>query len=102
VEIPPLIKGRLGGVSESLKRLGDGKSVSKLDEIKETLNTLRAMLAVISAFLIALGTAVGSLFVANNIDVAFWIAISFMVLFVIVGFLIMIKITKKTKEIGAL
>jgi membrane protein YdbS with pleckstrin-like domain len=76
--------------------------MSKLDEIKETLNTLRAMLAVISAFLIALGTAVGSLFIANNINIAFWIAILFMVLFVIVGFLIMIKIIQKTKAIGDL
>ncbi len=76
--------------------------MSQLDEIKETLNTLRAMLAVISAFLIALGTAVGSLFVANNIETAFWIALAFMVLFVLVGFLLMIKVIQKTKEIGVL
>lgn len=76
--------------------------MSKLDEIKETLNTLRAMLAVISAFLIALGTAVGSLFVTNNINAAFWIAIVLMVLFVVAGFLIMAKIIQKTKAIGAL
>ncbi len=74
----------------------------KLDEIKETLNTLRAALAVLAAFLIALGSAVGSLFVANNIGTAFWLALGMMVLFILAGFVIIIKISKKTKEIGAL
>jgi hypothetical protein len=76
--------------------------MGKLDEIKETLNTLRATLAVISAFLIALGSAVGSLFVANNIGIAFWIGIGMMVSFILAGFVVMIKISNKTKEIGEL
>ncbi len=76
--------------------------MSKLDEIKETLSTLRAALAVLAAFLIALGSAVGSLFVADNIGAAFWIALGMMVLFIIAGFVIIVKISKKTKEIGGL
>jgi hypothetical protein len=34
--------------------------MSKLDEVKETLNTLRTILGLLSAFLIAIGGALGT------------------------------------------
>lgn len=76
--------------------------MSQLDKLKETLNTLRAALAIIAALLIALGTAVGSLFVAMNVGLAFWIGISVMLLLILSAFFILLKIQAKTNDIGEL
>ncbi|MCX7075462.1 MAG: hypothetical protein NTZ45_01620 [Methylococcales bacterium] len=76
--------------------------MSKLDEVKETLNTLRTILGLLSAFLIAIGGALGSLFRAGEIDVLFWLCTFFMVIFIFVGFIVIRKIKQKTKEIGGL
>ena len=76
--------------------------MSKLDEVKETLNTLRTILGLLSAFLIAIGGALGSLFRSGEIDVLFWLCAFFMVIFIFVGFIVIRKIKQKTKEIGGL
>jgi O-antigen ligase len=76
--------------------------MSQLDKLKETLNTLRAALAIIAALLIALGSGVGSLLVANNIALPFWIAISIMFLLILAAFLILVRIKEKTDKIGDL
>jgi hypothetical protein len=56
----------------------------------------------LSAFLIAIGGALGSLFRASEIDVLFWLCTFFMVIFIFVGFIVIRKIKQKTKEIGGL
>jgi hypothetical protein len=40
--------------------------MSKLDQIKEILNTLRLALSLLTAFLIALGGAIGTLFKSGD------------------------------------
>ena len=76
--------------------------MSQLDKLKETLNTLRAALAIIAALLIALGTGVGSLFVSMNVGLAFWIGIAVMLLLILSAFFILLKIQAKTNDIGEL
>ncbi len=76
--------------------------MSKLDAVKETLNTLRAILAIVAAFLIAFGGVAGSLYDKGNMGLLFWLSIGLIVVFVSMGFLAMQKIAQKTKEIEEL
>ena len=48
--------------------------MAKIDKVKETLNSLRVGLSIISALLIALGGALGSLYKNKKIDFIFWIS----------------------------
>ena len=76
--------------------------MSQLDKLKETLNTLRAALAIIAALLIALGSGVGVMFEKNNFGFLFITSIVVMLILVLAGFLIVRTINKKTNEIGEL
>ncbi|MCX7100702.1 MAG: hypothetical protein NTX38_04200 [Methylobacter sp.] len=73
--------------------------MAKLDELKESLNTLRTALSLLSAFLIAMGGALGALFKSGDIGVLFWVCAFFMALFILAGFIVITKIKQKTKEI---
>ncbi len=77
-------------------------TMAKIDEIKESLNTLRTALSLLSAFLIATGGALGTLFKGGDIGVLFWMCVFFMMLFIFAGFVVINKIKQKTKEIGEL
>ena len=76
--------------------------MAKIDEIKESLNTLRTALSLLSAFLIGTGGALGTLFKSGDISVLFWMCVFFMMLFIFAGFVVISKIKQKTKEIGEL
>ena len=76
--------------------------MGKLDAVKEVLNSLRAALNVITAFLIALGGAMGALYNADKVDTLFWVAATLMVAFIFAGFLTVLRIKQKTKEIEEL
>ncbi len=76
--------------------------MAKMDEVKESLNTLRTMLTMLSAFLITVGGGVAVLFQHDDVGVLFWIGIFFMMLFIIAGFMVITKIKQKTMEIGEL
>ena len=76
--------------------------MAKIDEIKESLNTLRTALSLLIAFLIATGGALGALFKSGDISVLFWLCVFFMMLFIFAGFVVISKIKQKTKEIGEL
>jgi hypothetical protein len=54
--------------------------MAKIDEIKESLNTLRTALSLLSAFLIATGGALGTLFKSGDISVLFWMCVFFIML----------------------
>ena len=54
--------------------------MGKIDELKESLNTLRAALNILSAFLIALGGAIGALFKSGDTGSLFWTAVFIMIL----------------------
>ena len=73
--------------------------MAKIDKIKETLNSLRVGLSIISALLIAFGGTLGNLYKKNEIDFIFWISsISFFSL-LIIAFVIIHKIRIKTDEL---
>jgi hypothetical protein len=56
----------------------------------------------LSAFLIAIGGALGALFKGGDVDVLFWMCVFFMILFIFAGFVVITKIKQKTREIGEL
>ena len=74
-------------------------AMSKLDKIKEELNTLRLAISILSAFLIALGGALGSMYNIENFGAMFWLAAFFMILCIFAGFLVIGKIKEKTRDI---
>jgi hypothetical protein len=82
--------------------MNQGENMAKIDEVKEMLNTLRTLLSLLSAFMIATAGALGTLFQRNEIDTLFWSFVFLMVLFILVGFAVIRKIKQKTKEIGGL
>ena len=73
--------------------------MAKIDKIKETLNSLRVGLSIISALLIALGGTLGSLYKKNAIDLIFWIVSLLFFVLLIIGFVIIHKIKIKTDEL---
>jgi len=76
--------------------------MAKIDEIKETLNTLRVILSLIVGLLVAIGSKISQMYDENNFNTKFYISIiAVNVLLVILGY-IAIKIKNKTKEIGEL
>lgn len=73
--------------------------MAKIDKIKETLNSLRIGLSIISAILITLGGTLGSLYKNNEIDIIFWISSLLFFGFLTAGFIIIHKIKIKTDEL---
>jgi len=73
--------------------------MAKIDKIKETLNSLRVGLSIISALLITLGGTLGNLYKKNEIDFIFWIVSLLFFVFLLIGFVIIHKIKIKTDEL---
>ncbi|MBN2782445.1 MAG: hypothetical protein JXQ66_04325 [Campylobacterales bacterium] len=73
--------------------------MAKIDKIKETLNSLRVGLSIISALLITLGGTLGSLYKKDEIDILFWVSTILFFGFLIVGFVTIHKIRIKTDEL---
>jgi hypothetical protein len=73
--------------------------LAKIDKIKETLNSLRTGLTIISAFLIALGGALGTLYKQNEFDLIFWFIAFLFFILLILGFVIIHKIKIKIDEL---
>ena len=55
-----------------------------------------------SAFLIAVGGAAGTLFRNGEVDTLFWFCVFLMSVFIFVALVVIRKIKQKTKEIGGL
>ena len=73
--------------------------MGKIDKLKESLTSLRTGLSILSAFLIALGGAVGTLYNSNNVGILFWVSVGLMALTLVVGYVIIHKIRQKINEI---
>ncbi len=76
--------------------------MGKIDEIKETLNTLRAYFGVTIVLIITIGGSFVKSYRQENYDVFFWL--SSIAIILLSFFLVFLahKIKKKTKEIGEL
>jgi hypothetical protein len=73
--------------------------MSKIDKIKETLNSLRVGLSIISAVLITLGGTLGALYKKDEIDFIFWVSSILFFIFLMAGFVIARQINIKTNEL---
>ncbi len=76
--------------------------MSKLDEIKEILNTLRIAMSISFGILVVVITGLVKRLDAGNVDVLFWAGIIFSVFNIIIILMLFIKISDKTKQIGGL
>jgi hypothetical protein len=76
--------------------------MSKLDEVKEILNTLRVAMSLSFGMLIIVVSGVIKRFDDNNVDSIFWLGTLFTVFLLTVIFLLIIKISQRTKEIKEL
>ena len=73
--------------------------MAKIDEIKEILNTLRIAMSIAFGILVVVVGSIIKRYDSNNIDDIFWIGIGFTFLLLISIYLIIKKISNKTKEI---
>jgi len=76
--------------------------MSKIDKVKETLNSLRVGLSIVSAFIITLGGVLGNLYNNADFSLIFWLTSILFFLFLISGFVIIHKIRLKTDELEEL
>ena len=73
--------------------------MAKIDKIKETLNSLRVGLSIISALLITLGGTIGHLYKNQETGTIFWLASLLFFGFLTIGFVVIHKIKVKTDEL---
>jgi len=73
--------------------------MAKIDEIKEILNTLRIAMSIAFGILVVVVGSIIKRYDTNNIDDIFWIGIGFTFLLLISIYLIIKRISNKTKEI---
>lgn len=76
--------------------------MGKIDEVKELLNTLRVAMSIAFGILVILIGSIVKRYDAEKIDILFWFGILFALAIMGAIVLIILKITKKTKEIKEL
>ena len=76
--------------------------MSKLDAIKEILNTLRVAMSISFGILVVTITGLVKRVDEGNVDLLFWAGIVFSILIIIVILKLLIKTSDKTKQIGGL
>lgn len=76
--------------------------MSKLDEVKEILNTLRVALSLSFGMLVIVVSGIINRLDNNHVDTIFWLGVLFAVFLLIIIFLLIIKISQRTKEIKEL
>jgi len=73
--------------------------MAKIDEIKEILNTLRITMSIAFGILVVMISSIIKRYDSNNIDIVFWIGVSFTFIILLFIVAVVIKISNKTKEI---
>ncbi|MGE4296262.1 MAG: hypothetical protein AB7E49_11220 [Campylobacterales bacterium] len=76
--------------------------MSKLDKIKESLNSLRIGLSIVSVFVLSLGGALGGMYRSGDLDFVFWFSAVLMAGFILTGIVIVRTIRNKTDELEEL
>ncbi len=69
--------------------------MSKIDEKKEYIGLLKSYMSIIVAFILAIGAGVSKLYLAQDINLLFWIGICFIVGFMFIFLLIAKKVHKE-------
>ncbi|MBX3639713.1 MAG: hypothetical protein KF888_04250 [Nitrosomonas sp.] len=77
-------------------------TMSKLDEVKEILNTLRVAMSLSFGMLVIVVSGIINRFDQERVDMVFWLGFLFAVFVLVVIFLLILKISQKTKEIKEL
>jgi len=73
--------------------------MAKIDEIKEILNTLRIAMSIAFGILVVVVGSIIKRYDSGSIDDIFWIGIGFTFFLLVAIYLIIKKISDKTKEI---
>ena len=73
-----------------------------MDEIKEILNTLRVAMSLSFGFVVFISGTLIKRYDSGLVDNLFWFGISLVIFFLISIVLLILKISKKTKEIRRL
>ena len=73
--------------------------MSKLDEVKEILNTLRVSMSIVFGVFVLVIGKITTLYETQNFTALFWISIVAAIISLIAIIVIVKKIAKKTKEI---
>ena len=76
--------------------------MSKLDEVKEILNTLRVAMSLSFGMLAIVVGGIVKRIDSNEVDSIFWLGVTFTVFMLVVIRLLIIKISERTKEIKEL
>ena len=76
--------------------------MSKLDEVKEILNTLRVAMSLSFGMLVITVSGIIKRFDNNNVDAIFWLGVVFTLFILLIIFLLINKISQRTKEIKEL
>ncbi len=76
--------------------------MAKIDEIKEALNSLRIWLSLTVGIIVVVSGGLISRYDNVKIDVVFWSGMMLLFILLSVVILLIIKISKRTKEIGKL
>jgi len=76
--------------------------MSKLDEVKEILNTLRVAMSLSFGMLVITVSGIIKRFDNNNVDAIFWLGVVFTIFILLIIFLLINKISQRTKEIKEL
>ena len=76
--------------------------MSRLDEVKEILNTLRVAMSLSFGMLVIVVGGIIKRFDQDRVDVIFWLGFLFAVFLLMIIFLLIIRISQKAKEIKEL
>jgi len=76
--------------------------MSKLDKVKEILNTIRISLSISFAMLALILTGLIKRYDLNKVDELFWLGIVATIFIIIMIFLLVVKLAKRTNEIEEL
>jgi hypothetical protein len=76
--------------------------MAKIDEVKESLNSLRAYFAVVVLLIVSIGSGVISSYRAQIFDAIFWLGFLIELCLILIGIFILHKVKVKTNEIGDL
>ena len=87
-------------VIKNHKISNEKSSMSKIDEIKEILSTLRVFFSIASVIFVTVSTGVITMYKIKEFNILFWLGLLTVFIFLLITIILGLRINKKTKEIG--